>query len=405
MGGSGVQRPLKFVKYLREFGWNPIVLCPEPGAYHTFDDSLKKELDQLGIEVHRVSGGTPLHAAGNKKIRLPQVIETLLRKISTFFWLPDNKKGWIKPGLEKAKELIREKNIELVFSTAAPYSNLIMAAELKKSTGIKVVMDLRDEWLESHLIKYPSRWHKRKMAAIEKNTLEHSDVITVINGAYKDSFSERFPDKEIRVIEQGFDPEDFEGVSVKSQNEKFRFLYSGLFYGERTPDLFLRAVSEILNEKPELRDQIEWWFQGGLSEPVKDQINKLRLTDVVNDLGYLEHNEAVKNLNTADVLWLMVGHLNQADKVTVGKMFEYFGTGKPILALAPEGETLKLLKQYGAFYRAHPGSLSEIKQVLKGVIDDHISNRLPKPDQNFISRYNRKNITRELASIFNVISS
>ena len=405
MGGSGVQRPLKFVKYLREFGWNPIVLCPEPGAYHTFDDSLKQELDQSGVEVHRVKGETPLHVAGNKKIGLPGPVENLLRKVSTFFWMPDNKKGWVKPGLNKALELIEEREIDIVFSTAAPYSDLILAAELKKITGVKVVMDLRDEWLESHLIKYPTGWHKKKMASIEKETLEHADVITVINGAYKESFKKRFPRKEIKVIEQGFDPGDFQDITEVTQNKKLRFLYSGLFYGERTPHLFFKAVSEILNENPKVREEIEWWFQGGLSEPVRSLINELGLNDVVYDYGYLQHSDAVKNLNKADILWLMVGHLNQADKVTVGKMFEYFGSRKPILALAPEGETLRLLKEYGAFYYAQPRSLQEIKKVLKKIIKDYRDGKMPEPDNDFISRYNRKSITRELASIFNVISS
>ena len=405
MGGSGVQRPLKFVKYLKEFGWNPVVLCPEPGAYHTFDNSLKEELDSLEVEVHRVQGNTPLHKSGDREVRLPKSAENALRKVSTFFWLPDNKKGWIKPGLEKAKELIVEKDIEVVFSTAAPYSNLMLAAELKKETGVKVVMDLRDEWLESHLIKYPTALHKKRMAKIEKKTLTEADVITVINDAYKESFGSRFPEADIRVISQGFDPEDFEETDKSTVSDKLRILYSGLFYGDRSPNLFLEAVASILKEQEGLSNEIELWFQGGLDENITAEIEKLGLSELVKDFGYLDHKEAVQNLLKADVLWLMVGHMANSDKVTVGKMFEYFGAGNPILALIPEGASTELLKNYGAYYQAHPQSFEEIKSALESLIDDFRNKKLPVPNKEFISRYNRKEITAELASVFNVISS
>ena len=169
-----MQRPLKFVKYLRQYGWNPIVLAPEPGMYHTFDESLERELDEMDIEVHRVKGGTPFHKLGGKSKQvsfIPEWLNKPLRIVSSFFWLPDNKIGWIKPAFAKAHELIAKHSIDAIFSTAAPYSNHIIAAQLKQNTGLPVVMDMRDDWLESHLITYPTGYHKKKMAHIEQATL------------------------------------------------------------------------------------------------------------------------------------------------------------------------------------------------------------------------------------------
>lgn len=405
MGGSGVQRPLKFIKYLRQYGWNPIVLCPDPGAYHTFDTSLNEELKSLDVEVHRVGGNTPLHVAGNKSITLPSFVENTLRKISASLWLPDNKKGWIKPGFEKALQIIEEKNIELIFSTAAPYSNLMLAANLKVKTGLPTVMDLRDEWLESHLIYYPTDWHKRKMANIEKDTLDKADVITVINDAYLESFGNRFPDKDIRVVTQGYDPGDFKEVPKAGKKSKLRLLYSGLFYGDRKPDLFLKAVRNILNGNTGLESVLELQFQGGLSSETHEVIKTLNLTHIVKDFGYVDHKEAVKNLLTADALWLMIGHLKNADKVTVGKMFEYFGAKKPILALIPEGNGRELLIQYGAAYFAHPHSIEEIQAEIEALIADYENSKLPDPNNEFVGQFNRERIAGELAQIFTVISS
>lgn len=404
MGGSGVQRPLKFVKYLRDYGWNPIILCPDPGAYHTFDDSLNNELEKLNLEIHRVGGNTPLHLAGDKRITLPPFVENPLRKLSSFFWLPDNKKGWIQPGFEKAIQLIKEKQIEVVFSTAAPYSNLVLAARLKSQTDVKVVMDLRDEWLDSHLIHYATSWHKKKMAQIEKDTLGHADVVTVINQAYKESFGARFPEKDIQVVTQGFDPADFEESSGPKKSTKLKILYSGLFYGQRTPENFLTAFKNLTDRKPEIKNLVELQFQGGLTEETLQLVSRLGLQNTITDFGYVDHKTAVQNLMDADVLWLMVGHLKNAEKVTVGKMFEYFGAQKPILALIPDGDSRSLLNLYQASYYAHPSDLSEIEAALTKICTDFTNDQLPKPDTSFVALYNRKNIAGELAQIFSVIS-
>ena len=407
MGGSGVQRPLKFAKYLREFGWNPIILCPEPGAYHTFDESLNEELESLNLEIHRVSGNTPLHRAGSQRqVNLPSWLENFLRKISTFFWLPDNKKGWIDPAYKKALEIIDSTPIDAIFSTANPYSNLQLAKKLKDSSRIPVLMDLRDEWLESHLLNYPTKWHRNKMASIEATTLPAADILTVINDAYKTSFQTRFSALDIRVLNQGFDPEDFNhDEKLPKSSEKLKLLYSGLFYGKRNPAIFLKAIRNILNEYPNLKNELELHFQGGLNKETLNLINTLNLGKLVIDHGYVNHKTAVINLMKADILWLMIGHLNNSELVTVGKMFEYFGTKKPILALVPAGNSRELLDKYNAAYYAHPFNLEEITETLKELIKDFQDSKLPKADYEFVAKYNRQEIANELATMLNEIAA
>ena len=401
MGGSGVQRPLKFAKYLREFGWNPIILCPEPGAYHTFDESLNDELEALDLEIHRVKGNTPLHKAGSiREVKLPSWLDDFLRKISTFFWLPDNKKGWIKPAHRKALEIIKSRKVDAIFSTANPYSNLQLAKLIKRDTGIPVLMDLRDEWLESHLLDYPTKWHRNKMAEIEADTLPDADILTVINEAYKKSFQSRFEELDIRVLNQGFDPEDFIDEKYKNNhNNKLKLLYSGLFYGKRNPSFFLKAVRSLLDEYPDLKEILELHFQGGLNQETKNLVNTLELEELVINHGYVDHKKAVRNLMKADVLWLMIGHLNNSELVTVGKMFEYFGTKKPILALVPKGNSRILLDGYNASYYAHPSNIEEITEIIKKVIKDFQDSKLPVADSDFVDKFNRKKIAQELANL------
>jgi glycosyltransferase involved in cell wall biosynthesis len=406
MGGSGVQRPLKFVKYLRDFGWEPVVLCPEPGAYHTFDASLEEELQSLNVEVHRVEAKTPFHRAGQASrevSNIPDWLARLLRWISTFFWLPDNKTGWIKPGFRKAMQLIHDHKIDAVFATAAPYSNLIMAAMIKKASALPVVMDLRDDWLDSHLINYPTPFHRSRMASMEKKTLEQADVVTVINRDTRDALQGRLSGlNEIKILNQGFDPADFGASGLQKQDgndSKCRILYSGLFYGQRKPDVFLEAVAEIAENNNRFRSAVQLEFQGGLDEASKALIRELGLDKHVVDYDYLDHEHAVANLRKADILWLIVGHTHKANQVTVGKMFEYFGSRRPILGLVPEGSSADLLRQYGAAFVADPYNKEAVKKQLEQLFRLWEEKKLPIPDEEFVKQYDRKVVSGELAAV------
>lgn len=404
MGGSGVQRPLKFIKYLREYGWNPIVLCPEPGAYHVFDESLQKELDNLSIEIHRVKGNTLLHTTGSRKLILPTWLETFLRKVSLFFWLPDNKKGWIREGFLKAKEIIKESDIELVFASAPPYSNLILASQLKKKLGIPVVMDLRDDWLESHFIEYPTRFHYSKMKKMEKEALEDADCLVTINKYIADSLESRVS-KKVEIIPHGFDPEDFNDHSKPvSEKEKVTFLYSGTFYEQSGPEIFVKAVSKFLGKNPEYRNKIELQFQGNLSENNRKLFVETGLEDLIKEFNYVNHEQAVQNLRNADVLWMNNAHKKRPEAISFGKTYEYMASGKPILALLPEGDAKETLKEYGAGYIVDPENIDGVCLAIEEIIKHIETGAVPASNKEFVSGFDRKKLTGQLAELFNGIS-
>ena len=406
MGGSGVQRPFKFAKYLREFGWNPIILCPESGAYHTFDNSLAEELDELELVVHRVKGNTPFHKLGGspKKVNFPNWLESLLRKVSTFFWLPDNKKAWIDPAFKKAQEIIAETNIDLVFSTAPPYSSLMLAAKIKHKFGIPVVMDMRDDWLHSHLNNYPTSFHFNKMKKLEADTLEVADSLITVNDNILEGIRDRFPkfnSTNSVKITHGFDPQDFK-IELKETeiDQKISFLYSGIFYEDSTPKIFLKAMQELMEERVQLKYIIELRFQGKLRSEDKKLIKELGLDDVVKDLGYVNHRKAVDNLLEANILWLNIGQKNQSDKISLGKTAEYFATKKPILGLVPSGEAKKLLLNYKGSYIADPYSVNEVKKQIVQIIDDVNTENLREPDKLFIQRFDMLTLTKDLSNLF-----
>lgn len=403
-----MQRPLKFAKYLKQYGWEPIILAPEPGIYHMFDASLVSELKEASIRVERVKNSR-LFQFGKKKRAVKQKkrwLSGLLKWITSWFFLPDNKKGWIEPAVEKAAELIKKESIEAIFSTAPPYSNLLIARHLRNKTGVPVVMDLRDDWLESHLIRYPTRWHYNKMKSIERKTLQSADLITVVNDFYQSRIKERMgvDCPEIKTIPNGYDHENFEGIIPAGDKKTFSILYSGLFYGSRKPDWFLKSTRLLMETNPDFKDDIELQFQGGLDKSHWKVINDLGLSTFVTDFGYLDHQQAVQNLVNADLLFLTLGDRRYIQSVTPGKIFEYMGSLKPIIAYIPEGISQTLLDEYGA---ATCVGIKDVEAGAEAIFEYYKlwkSGTMPEGNQQFVLRFERRYTAKQLAEFFNQIS-
>lgn len=398
-----MQRPVKFAKYLSHFGWDPIVVAPDPSMYHTFDDSLTQELKKSSVRIERVQNN-PLIKAGKKSINpTPQKPwkTSLIKWLTSWFFLPDNKKGWIDDAVKRSLELINEESISAVFATAPPYSNLIVARRIKEKTGIPVVMDLRDDWLESHLIYYPTRWHYNKMKEIETATLSQADHITVVNEYYKSNLEDRLGDlcPGISVIPNGYDRDNFDQTVPKLDDGKFSILYSGMFYGSRKPDWFLKAVKKVRQRNTDFHEHIQLNFQGGLNELQWKTINALGLTDIVMDFGYLEHQQTVQNVVNADILFLTLGDRKNISAVTPGKVFEYMGSLKPILAFIPDGITRTLLDDYGAAQTVGIKDVDAGADAIETFYKAWQQNNLPKGNAEFVKSFERSYLTGQLSEI------
>lgn len=409
MGASGVQRPLKFIKYLAQQGWHPIVLAPEPGAYHTFDDSLYEELSSADATVKRVEASTPFHKFSTLATligKLPAKLQRWIRTLSYGIMLPDNKKGWIDPALRKAEQLRSKYDIDLVFSTAPPYSNHLIAARLKKMFDLPVIMDFRDDWLESQLIEYPTRWHKSRMRELEKETVSCSDAVVVLDRYMKDRLQDRLGEDlpPVHIIPHGYDPEDFRNAdrpTLEYDPKKLNLLYSGIFIHHNQPDPFLKAVKQACRKEHSLKDHLKLHFQGGLTKRHRSMIEELGLSDVVVDYGYLTHKTAVANLKKADALWFISNFGTDHKQVKSGKLFEYMGSGKPILGLIyPNGEEERLLNRYRASYIARLDISASAETMILELFRDWMKDRLPESDKEWTARFDRVQLTRRLANLF-----
>ena len=411
MGGSGVQRSLKFAKYLKKFGWNPIILCPEPGAYQFFDESLKKELDRLDLEIHRVQAKTPFHTLGGRKKSTGLVTGSLakvLRKISKLLYFPDNKKGWVKPAVNDGKAIIQNKEIDLIFSSAPPFSNHLVAQELSKTANLPFVLDYRDLFTGNHFDAGESDSRVRKKQELEKGWLNLSSGVIALDDYAADCIGKISGEEalNLKVIPHGYDPEDFlkNGISnLQYRKGKMNWLYSGLFYESNQPDVFLKAIYTLCEKNPDFKNKIHLHFQGGLDLRIKKLIKELNLEGSVSDYGYLPHDVSVANLLKADILWMISNFSENLQQIKTGKLFEYIGTKKPVLGLVHTGEASALLNEYKIGYHTPPNVIRDVTEKIEEIFLLWKQNKLPTASTEQVQKYDRMKLAGELAVFFDEI--
>jgi len=399
MGLSGVQRTLKFVKYLPDFGWDPVVLTSYPDDYYAYDETLDSEIEGKIDRVYRARKYKKSKSSLEKKPKpfpsyfKQKVGSALLRTI----YLPDSKINWKAPALRKAETIFKEHEIEAIFATAPPYTDFLLAAELSKKYGVPFIADYRDVWVENPFHFHPTPIHKHKNTKMEEMVLNHARRIIVITRHHKELLVSKYPfisHIDITIIPHGYDPEDFkEHEEVKPNPDKFTITHSGLFQDDRTPKFFFKALTNFFKKNKGAKDVLEARFIGLMRKPHLKLIKKYGLEKNVNCLGYLQHSDTIRNLMESDVLWLM---LNDTVR-TPGKLYEYFGAKKPILACLPDGAMKQLVKEYGSAITTIPNDVEAIEEAIRSLYELWKTRNLPKPELSFTEKYNRKQLAFELS--------
>jgi glycosyltransferase involved in cell wall biosynthesis len=406
MGLSGVQRTLKFVKYLKNFNWQPTVITSGDVGYFAHDSSLTQELNDTGVKLIRVGGKEPnAMLARFGTIKLPtESIRKILNKISQTIFIPDNKISWSKKAYKKVEELVAKEHYDAIFITCPPFSAFSYVSRIRKKSDIPIFVDYRDLWYESYFSFYPTPVHKHLHKKEEYNALKAVDRVLVTNRRIKEKLLKDFPFlsfDDVVILPHGFDPEDFERIpAVPKPKNKFVLMYSGIFMAYNTPKYFLKAFKEISVERPDIAAEIELHFVGYLGKENQKLIRKLNLQEFVKDHGYVNHDDSVSKIKSADLLWFMVDRLKNIDSILPGKIYEYVGAQKPIIACVPDGAAKMAVEEYGAGFICEPDDIQDIKQTILKVYDFYKKNELPKPDESVLQRYRRDYLTEMLSKQF-----
>lgn len=405
-GLSGVQRTLKFVKYMPDNNWKPTVLTTGKTAYYAHDYSLLDEIKDKEIEIVRVQG-REINSLLAKKgtVKMPsEIVRKTFSFFSSLFFVPDNKKSWGRKAYPVAQKLLRHEQFDLIFVTGPPFSTVNLAVKLKKEFNIPLVIDYRDLWYGYQFGIYVTPYHKYLIKKMEYNALKAADKVTVTNRKIKEKLMDYYKFlsfNDIVIITHGFDPQDFQKAGiVKKAGDKLVITYSGIFYEYITPKYFLKAIKEISIERPDIAGYIKLHFVGILRKENKRLIKKLKLQNYVYEFGYVNHLEAIKHLLASDVLWLTVGYGKNVETHSAGKLYEYIGSEKPIIGCVPEGALKNTLTEYGASFICKPDSVTEIKNCIYQVFKLYVSGQLPKPNKEVVEKHRRDYLTEMMTKEF-----
>ncbi len=411
MGLSGVQRTVKFVKYLRDHGWYPVVLTVAPGGYYAYDRSLLQEVEEAGVDIVRTGSFDPtrLYKPG-KAVKLPrESLRKLMNRISQTIFIPDNKIGWKKKAVKKALEIKDKYNFELIFSTAPPFTDHVIGRDISRELKLPLVLDYRDAWLDYQFAFYLTPFHRYLHYRIEKSCVRAASMVAVVNRKIKIKILEKYPFlhyNDVHIIPQGYDPADFTVNSLPSlpDSHTMRVTYTGTFIEDITPVPLLRALAKIFNENPKLKGRIKLTFAGLFRKRDKRLIRKLGLQNDVELPGYIDHRSCTQLMMNSDVLFITLGKKKNRDHVTMGKLYDYFGARKPILAALPEGVAAQAVKETDAGVVTDPENVDEIADALLKYFDKFRRRELQPVPESAVEKYDRTKLTGELANIFNKVT-
>ncbi len=406
MGLSGVQRTLKFVKYMKNYNWEPTVLTASSTGYYAHDNYMLSEAEAAKIKIVRVGGkdiNSILAKRGTIKIP-PEFIRKILSRLSYTFFIPDNKKGWTRKAIKTARKILHDEKFNLIFVSAPPFSAITMAMKLKKEFNLPLVIDYRDLWFGNQFAFYPTPFHKYLNKRMEYKALKVTEKVIATNRRMKEKLLNHFKFltfEDIYIIPHGYDPSDFNDLKIeKKPNDKLRLTYSGMFYEFITPKYFLNAFKKLSIERPDITANIELHFIGYLRNENKKIIKKLKLQEFVKEYGYLNHREALIKVMSSDVLWMMVGYARNVDTHSSGKLYEYFGTRKPVLVSVPEGALKTSATEYKASFITKPDDVDEIKNAILKIYELYSKRSLPIPDEEFVEKHRRDFLTEQLTKQF-----
>jgi len=403
MGGAGVQRTTKFVKYLRDFDIEPVVLTKDhPGGLT--DGTLLNDIPS-GVSIHRLKAYDTVNRKG--VMRLP------MKFIGTRILSPDSEYFWYKFNRKRAEKIVREEQIDCIYTTSFPYSSHLLGLHLKRMfPEIPWICDFRDEWtnnpyhLDSIYKKIKLKMEKRKEFEVTSNCdFFITNTPLMLKGFISDDPS--LAEKSV-FIPNGYDEDDFrDSEDRRDGGERFVITYTGSLYGRRNLDEFMEGLRAAIDRGHIRVDKLEIRIVGNIYEKVVNSYaEKYGLKDSIRSYGYLPHKESIQMLLNSDVILLVIGKGKGSRNFYTGKIFEYIRANRPILAIVPkDGVAADVIYETNTGKVVDPEDIEGVTAVLSELYKEWAEGRISHdPNWSEIEKYSRKKQTEALSDIFkNVI--
>jgi glycosyltransferase involved in cell wall biosynthesis len=422
-GGAGVQRWLKFVKYLREFGWEPIVYTPSNPESPDDDTSLAKDIPE-GVKVIKTEIWEPYNLyrkfTGAKKTeKINPAFHTDKKKVSfkqSFgvwvrgnFMIPDPRKFWIRPSVKYLTEWLQKNPVDVIVSSGPPHSMHLIGRGLHRETNIPWVADFRDPWtnLDFYDDLKLSSWADAKHRRLEKSVLEEANAVLSVGKTMNEEFIQMMKNyksstdlSKFKIITNGYDDTDvFKGTL--EADKKFSIAHLGTMSHARNPEVLWKALKKLSEENPDFKRDLEIKLVGKVDASVVDSVHSYGLAGSLNLVSYIPHHEVTKVQMQARLLLLVLNNTRTAKGILTGKFFEYMSARRPILAVGPvDGDAAAILIKANAGTIAGYTDVELMYQQVKNYYAGFKSGNL-EVSSSGVEQYSRKELTGQLASVLN----
>ena len=409
-GGPGVQRWLKFVKYLPDFGIEPIVYVPENPSYPIIDENLISEVSEKATIIKRPilePYGFAAFFSKNKTKKISSGIipntkkqsflDKMLLWIRGNVFIPDARVLWVKPSVSFLEKYILENDIETIITSGPPHSLHLIGLELKKKCNINWLADFRDPWttIGYHKALKLSSFSAKKHKKLEHQVLNLADVIIVTSESTKTEF-QSITSKPIQVITNGY---DIENIGKQKLDSKFSLAHIGSLLSERNPKFLWQCLSELIYENPLFEANFELKLIGAISPDVLDSIHDFGLSKYINNLGYVSHREALEQQRKSQVLLLIEINSEDTKSIIPGKLFEYMVSERPIIGIGPEGADFsKILKETNTGIFVNYDEKEKLKSTIEKYFKEFLEGNLSS-NAIGLQNYSRENLTKQLVGI------
>ena len=418
MGGGGVQRWLKTTKYIREFDWEPIIFTTADAEISMYDESLLNDIPE-GIKVIKSPIWEPfglykrLTGKEDEKIN-PGFLQKkkgngFLQKFSMWirgnFFIPDAKRFWIRPSVKKLNSYLQDNKVDAIVSTGPPHTTHLIAQKVAKKHNIPWLADFRDPWTNIdfyHQLKLTflaDKKHKR----LEKKVLQNANKVVTVSKSWAKDF-ERISTVEPIVINNGFDPSDFEDAGELSLDKKFTITHVGSLNKDRNPFVLWKVLAEVIQENDDFSSDLGIKLIGPIDISVHDTLEREQLLNQTTLIESLPHKEVLSHLMKSQVLLLPLNDVPNIDGVIPGKMYEYFGAKRPIICIGKEdGDAAEIIKETKTGVVVGFSAKEKLKQEIFRMYHDYKNGQLQIHPQDY-AKYSRKTLAAKIANVLETIT-
>ena len=413
VNSAGVYRWLKFVKYLREFNWEPVVYTIERKSQE-HSSGLSNDIPEgVTVLTRPIFDPFDVYQAfvrKNKKNAQPGFINEqgtssasrkLLFWIRGNFFIPDAKKFWIKPSIRYLCKYIQQNDIDVVVSTGPPHSMHLIGHGLKKELGIKWLADFRDPWTNIDFYERLnlSKSADRKHHALERSVVSNANEVTTVSWSLAKELGQD-QGRKIHVLTNGYDEQDYQNIE-QLRSDKFTIVQTGSMNEDRNPHALWDALNILFSKVKGSRDSVRVKLIGSVDHFVVSSFKKAGLEDIVELHGLMAHNKAIEEMVNATLLLLPINDSKNKSGIVPGKFYEYLRSGTRVLCIGPpDGDAAKIIKETNCGTVHDHNDVDGVFTVLETLFKEHQTTGVTSTTANY-SKYDRKNLTGELAELLN----